>query len=72
MTKRRPGLHRANKNRAGERRAGVRNKKDQVETDLAFKLKLSAGGSLFRIGTRRRRRRSRGHRFFFLRACTQA
>jgi len=49
-----------------------RKEKGQVEGDLAFKLKLSAGGSLFRIGTRRSRRRPRGHWFFFLRTSAQA
>ncbi len=35
--------------------------KGQVASDLAFTLKLSAGGSLFRVRTRRSRRRPRGH-----------
>ena len=39
--------------------------KGQAAKDLAFRLKLSAGGSLFRVGTHRRRRRPRGHCFFF-------
>ena len=46
--------------------------KGQAASDLAFRLKLSAGGSLFRVGThRRRRRRPRGHCFFFFRTRAQ-
>ena len=46
--------------------------KGQAANGLAFKLKLSAGGSLFRVGTRRSRRRLRGHCFFFFRTSAQA
>src|SRR5436190_22256698 len=46
--------------------------KGQAANDLAFRLKLSAGGSLFRVRTRRSRRRSRRHCFFFLRTSAQA
>ena len=46
--------------------------KGQAAGDLAFRLKLSAGGSLFRVGTRRSRRRLRGHCFFFFRTSAQA
>src|SRR6266513_850628 len=45
--------------------------KGQAAKDLAFRLKLSAGGGLFRVGTHRRRRRPRGHCFFFFRTSAQ-
>jgi len=50
----------------------VEAEKGQAAKDLAFRLKLSAGGSLFRVGTHRRRRRPRGHCFFFFRTSAQA
>jgi len=46
--------------------------KGQAANDLAFRLKLSAGGSLFRVGTHRRRRRPCGHCLFFFRTSAQA
>jgi hypothetical protein len=46
--------------------------KGQAASDLAFRLKLSEGGSLFRVGTRRSRRRPRGHCLCFVRTSAQA